>query len=78
MRRCHMAGVNYLGGWWALSLTLGLKSEHALRIGLSSCQKLSMSLLTKHGLKSTSRKCLFRPTRSPLLKSNMYVVIFLI
>ena len=41
-----MAGVNHLGCWWALSLNLGIKREHTLRIiDLSSCQELSMSLL---------------------------------
>ena len=54
--------MNHLGGWWTLSLTLGLKIEHALIIIDSSyCQELSMSLLAKHGMKSTSRKWLFRP-----------------
>ena len=51
-----MAGVNHVGGWWALRLSFGVKREHILRIDLSSCQELSMSLQAKLGTKSTSRK----------------------
>ena len=69
----------HLGGWWALSLTLGIKREYTLRIiGLISCQESLMLLLAKCGMKSTYGKWLFRPSRWPLLKSNNYLVVFLI
>ena len=58
---------------------MGIKVEHALRMtDLSGGQVLLMSLLAKHGMKLTSRKLLFRPSRSPLLKSNTYMLVFLI
>ena len=37
-----------------------------------------MLLLVKLGMKSTSRKLVFRPSISPLQKSNTYLLVFLI